>query len=112
MTTGRIYFHYHTGTMCRRTSTLEREYPECLMEINPKDADSLGIKNTDMVRVLSRRGSITVKGYITDRTPEGVVFIPFHFKEAAANLLTNPVIDPTAKIPEYKVCAVNIELVK
>ncbi len=112
LTTGRVYFHYHTGTMCRRTSTLEREYPECLMEINPKDAASLGIKNMDMVRVLSRRGSITVKGYITDRTPEGVVFIPFHFKEAAANLLTNPAIDPSAKTPEYKVCAVNIELVK
>lgn len=112
LTTGRVYFHYHTGTMCRRTSTLEREYPECLMEINPKDADSLGIKNMDMVRVLSRRGSITVKGYITDRTPEGVVFIPFHFKEAAANLLTNPAIDLSAKIPEYKVCAVKIELVK
>jgi formate dehydrogenase alpha subunit len=109
LTTGRMSFHYHTGTMCRRTSTLEREYPECLMDINPKDADYLGIKNMNMVRVSSRRGSITVRGYITDKTPEGIVFIPFHFKEAAVNLLTNPAIDPTAKIPEYKVCAVTIE---
>jgi predicted molibdopterin-dependent oxidoreductase YjgC len=79
------------------------------MDINPKDADYLGIKNMNMVRVSSRRGSITVRGYITDKTPEGIVFIPFHFKEAAVNLLTNPAIDPTAKIPEYKVCAVTIE---
>jgi formate dehydrogenase alpha subunit len=112
LTTGRIYFHYHTGTMSRRTSTLNREYPECLMEINPKNADSLNIRHMDKVRVSSRRGEITVRVYVTDDTPQGVVFIPFHFKEAAVNLLTNPAIDPVAKIPEYKICAVNIELVK
>ncbi|MEW6068495.1 MAG: formate dehydrogenase subunit alpha [Nitrospirota bacterium] len=112
LTTGRMYFHYHTGTMCRRTSTLEREYPECLMEINPADADSLSVKNMEKVKVTSRRGSIIVRAYVTDKTAEGVVFIPFHFKEAAANLLANPALDPDAKIPEYKVCAVNIEPVK
>jgi predicted molibdopterin-dependent oxidoreductase YjgC len=112
LTTGRMYFHYHTGTMCRRTSTLEREYPECLVEINPKDADLLKIKNMDRVYVSSRRGTITVRVCITERTPEGVVFIPFHFREAAANLLTNPSLDPSAKIPEYKVCAVNIGPIK
>jgi formate dehydrogenase alpha subunit len=112
LTTGRTYFHYHTGTMCRRTSTLEREYPECLMDINPGDADSLRIKNMDKVRVSSKRGTIIVSAYVTERTPEGIVFIPFHFKEAAVNLLTNPALDPSAKIPEYKVCAVNIEPVK
>jgi predicted molibdopterin-dependent oxidoreductase YjgC len=109
LTTGRIYFHYHTGTMSRRSSTLNREYPECLMEINPEDADSLNIKHMDKVRVSSRRGTITVRVYVTDNIPQGVVFIPFHFKEAAVNLLTNPAVDPTAKIPEYKVCAVSIE---
>src|SRR4030042_5903406 len=95
--------------MSRRTSTLNREYPECLMEINPEDAGSLNIKHMDKVRVSSRRGTIMLKVYVTDDTPRGVVFIPFHFKEAAVNLLTNPAIDPTAKIPEYKVCAVTIE---
>jgi len=112
LTTGRICFHYHTGTMCRRTSTLEREYPECTMEINPQDANSLRIMDMDKVRVSSRRGAITVRVYITDKIPEGIVFVPFHFREAAVNLLTNPALDPTAKIPEYKVCAVNIEPVK
>ncbi len=112
LTTGRLGFHYHTGTMSRRTSTLNRESPECLIEINPKDADSLKIRHMDMVNISSRRGSIMVRVYITDSTPEGVVFIPFHFKEAAVNLIINPVLDPSAKIPEYKVCAVNIEPVQ
>jgi predicted molibdopterin-dependent oxidoreductase YjgC len=66
----------------------------------------------DKVRVSSKRGTIIVSAYVTERTPEGIVFIPFHFKEAAVNLLTNPALDPSAKIPEYKVCAVNIEPVK
>jgi predicted molibdopterin-dependent oxidoreductase YjgC len=98
--------------MSRRTSTLNRELPECFVEINPRDADSLTIKHRDMVKVSSRRGEIRVRAHITDNIPEGVVFIPFHFKEAAVNLLTNPIVDPSAKIPEYKVCAVHIELAK
>ncbi len=109
LTTGRIYFHYHTGTMCRRTSVLEREEPECYVEINPDDAEVLHIKDKSQVRVSSRRGSITVFARVTDRTPQGVVFIPFHYSEAAANLLTNAALDPTVKIPEYKVCAVKVE---
>jgi formate dehydrogenase alpha subunit len=112
LTTGRTYFHYHTGTMSRRTSTLNRECPECLMEINPDDANSLNIKHMDKLIVSSRRGKITVRGYVTDKTPQGVVFIPFHFKEAVVNLLTNPALDPSAKIPGYKACAVNIESIK
>lgn len=109
LTTGRIYFRYHTGTMCGRTVVLDREDPECYMEINPTDAEKLGIRNRSVVRVSSRRGSIEVKIYVTQRTPEGIVFIPFHFKAAAANILTNPAVDPDAKIPEYKVCAVKVE---
>ncbi len=109
LTTGRLYFHYHTGTMCRRTEVLEREEPECLLEINPADAGRLGIRDRAMARVSSRRGSIDVRAVVTGRTPEGTVFIPFHFREAAANILTNPATDPEAKIPEYKVCAVRIE---
>ncbi|MBI5025509.1 MAG: formate dehydrogenase subunit alpha [Nitrospirae bacterium] len=109
LTTGRMYFHYHTGTMCRRTSTLEREYPECYAEINPKDANMLGIKDNSMMRVSSRRGAIIVRACVTAKVSEGTIFIPFHFREASANLLTNPAVDPLAKIPEYKVCAVRIE---
>lgn len=108
LTTGRIYFRYHTGTMCKRTSTLEREEPECFVEINPKDADNLGIKTGSRVKVRSRRGEIIVNTLVTDKTPEGIVFIPFHFREAAVNLITNPAVDPVAKIPEFKVCAVSI----
>lgn len=109
LTTGRICFRYHTGTMCGRTVVLDREEPECYMEINPDDAERLGVKNRSMAIVSSRRGSIKVRVYVTKRTPEGIVFIPFHFKEAAANILTNPAVDPGAKIPEYKVCAVRVE---
>lgn len=109
LTTGRISFRYHTGTMCGRTVVLDREEPGCFMEINPVDAEKLGLKNRSMAVVSSRRGSIKVRVYVTKRAPEGIVFIPFHFKEAAANILTNPAVDPVAKIPEYKVCAVKVE---
>ncbi len=109
LTTGRQYFHYHTGTMTRRTSVLDREEPECFIEINPRDADDLLIRNGSMVKVHSRRGTLSVRAMITQRTPKGTVFLPFHFHEAAVNLLTNPAVDPIAKIPEYKVCAVRLE---
>jgi formate dehydrogenase alpha subunit len=109
LTTGRSYFHYHTGTMCRRTITLEREEPECMVEISPADAKRLSIRANDPVRVTSRRGSIEVKARVTGTVPEGIVFIPFHFREAAANLLTVNAVDPNAKIPEFKVCAVSLE---
>ncbi len=94
--------------MCGRTAVLEREEPESFVEINPEDAERLGIRNRSMVKVSSRRGEIELKAYVTNRTPEGIVFIPFHFREAAANILTNPATDPGAKIPEYKVCAVRV----
>ncbi len=109
LTTGRVYFRYHTGTMCGRTAVLEREEPESFVEINPDDAERLGIRNRSMVKVSSRRGAIELKAYVTNRTPLGIVFIPFHFRDAAANILTNPATDPSAKIPEYKVCAVKVE---
>ena len=112
LTTGRSYFHYHTGTMCRRTITLEREEPECMVEINPADAARLEVRQNDPVCVSSRRGSIEVKARVTETVPEGIVFIPFHFREAAANLLTINAVDPNAKIPEFKVCAVALEPVR
>ncbi len=112
LTTGRSYFHYHTGTMCRRTITLEREEPECMVEINPADAERLEIRANDPVRVTTRRGSIEVKARVTATVPEGIIFIPFHFREAAVNLLTINAVDPNAKIPEFKVCAAAVSPVR
>ena len=109
LSTGRTYWHFHTGTMTRRTSVLDREVPENYIEINPEDATVLGVKTGNFVRVSSRRGSIDVKARVTDYVSKGSVFIPFHFKEAAVNLLTIREVDPEAKIPELKVCAVKIE---
>ena len=111
LTTGRIMFHYHTGSMTRRSEKLDQEVPEGYVEVSPEDADRLGLGKSEPVRVVSRRGEIQTKAWITRRVPPGTVFIPFHFAEAAANVLTNPALDPVAKIPEYKVAAVRIEKV-
>jgi formate dehydrogenase alpha subunit len=108
LTTGRIYYHYHTGTMTRRTSILEREAPAPLIEINPDDAKRLGIRGNDVIEVTSRRGSIRARAELTTRVPRKVVFSTFHFHEAPVNVLTNPAHDPVAKIPEYKGCAVKV----
>ncbi len=109
LSTGRVYWHWHTGTMTRRTSTLDREVPAGYVEINPKDAEKLNIQKGNRVRISSRRGQIETHVLVTEKVKEGSVFVPFHFREAAANVLTNPAVDPVAKIPEYKVCAVKIE---
>jgi len=109
LTTGRTIFHFHTGTMSRRVSALNREVPTRYVEINPKDAQKIGTRNGDIVTITSRRGNIKIKARITKRVNEGVVFIPFHFAECAANVLTNPALDPVAKIPEYKACACRVE---
>lgn len=112
LTTGRIIYQYHTGTMTRKSRGLETLAPEAILEINPEDAKKLKIESEDIVRVTSRRGSVTAKAKVTDRVGKGVVFLPFHFAEAAANRLTNPVTDPVSKIPEFKVCAVKVEKAK
>lgn len=109
LTTGRTIFHYHTGTMTRKTEALNREVPTGYMEINSKDAEKLNIIEGEKVSVKSRRGKIEVKVLKTGKVPEGVVFIPFHFAESPANVLTNSAFDPVAKIPELKVCAVKVE---
>jgi len=109
LTTGRVLYHWHGGTMTRRSSGLNEIYPEALVEINPKDAKNLGIADGEMVRVSSRRGEVVAKAEVVDRPDPGVVFMSFHFKEAAANLLTNAALDPVGKIPEYKVAAVRVE---
>lgn len=109
LTTGRILYHYHTGNMSRRSFHINEYYPEGYLEINPFDAKKIGCRNGDLLEVSSRRGKINIKAKITERSPEGVVFATFHFKESAVNLVTIDKLDPIAKIPEYKVCAVNIK---
>lgn len=109
LSTGRRYYHYHTGTMTQRTGALEVYYHKEHLEINCQDAGSLGIADGDMVRVTSRRGSVEVAACITSKVPPGLVFTSFHFPEVAINRLTNPARDAIAKIPELKVCAVKVE---
>ncbi len=109
LSTGRVHVHYHTGTMTRNSASLHREMPEGFLEINPKDAESLGVRTGDPVRVTSRRGQMVARVDLTSRVREGMVFMPFHFIESCANFLTNSANDPIAKIPEYKVCAVSLE---
>ena len=109
LTTGRKLWHYHTGTMTRRSKGLDWKSPEELIEINPSDAKLYCINDGDRIKLSSRRGSIEAAVEITDRVQPGLVFASFHFKEAAINKLTNPTTDPKAKIPELKVCAVKIE---
>ena len=109
LSTGRMLYHFHTGSMTRRSHTLDTTVPEAYVELNPSDAERLGVMDGDFVKVRSRRGEIRTKAQVTDKVEVGSVFIPFHFAEAAANVLTNPVLDPVAKIPELKVCAVAVE---
>jgi formate dehydrogenase alpha subunit len=109
LTTGRLMFHWHTGTMTRRSEKLHQEVPEAYVELHPDDAERIGLNGEQRVRVASRRGEIELAARVTPRIRPGVVFIPFHFAEAAANALTHAALDPVAKIPEYKVCAVRVE---
>ena len=109
LTTGRWLLHYHTGSMTRRTKGIDAALPEGFVEISPEDAAALDIAPDQAVRIRSRRGQIDVRALVTDRARPGVVFVPFHFAEAAANTLTNTKLDEKSKIPELKVCAVHIE---
>lgn len=112
LTTGRVHVQYHTGTMTRNSPSLERELNECLLEMNPSDAAELGVTEGDWVSLESRRGTVSTRIKVTPSVKKKVVFMPFHFLETRANILTNPSLDPIAKIPEFKVCAVRIERVK
>jgi formate dehydrogenase major subunit len=109
LNTGRTLGHWHTGSMTRRASVLNALDPEAFCEMNPGDLRRLRIAEGSMVRLSTRRNSIRVKVRASDRTAAGGVFIPFHFREAAANLLTNDVLDPVGKIPEFKFSAVRVE---
>jgi formate dehydrogenase major subunit len=108
MTTGRVFAQFHTGTMTRNSPSLMREIDECFIELNPGDARELNLSPGQMATVASRRGSVNTRVTVTDRVAKGMVFMPFHFLESRANILTNPAFDPIAKIPEYKVCAVRV----
>ncbi len=109
LTTGRSLFHYHTGTMTRKVAGLNQIEPGGTVEINPVDAESLGIADGETVRVSSRRGAVMTKAKVTEAVAPGVVFMAFHFAESPANVLTNAALDPVCKIPEFKVSAVRIE---
>jgi len=109
LSTGRILFHYHTGTMSRRVDPLNAYVSEGYAEVHPEDAERLGLVDDGWMSVRTRRGEITTRVRVTERVAIGSVFVPFHFAEAAANRLTNDALDPKAKIPEYKVAACQIE---
>ncbi len=109
LSTGRVYWHWHTRTMTNRTAVLERESPCPYVEMHSDDAKELGIRDGQLVKVTSRRGTITLKAALGQKVVRGSLFMPFHFREAAANILTINAVDPIAKIPEYKVCAVKVE---
>jgi predicted molibdopterin-dependent oxidoreductase YjgC len=109
MNTGRQLYHWHTGTLTRRASGLDAREPTAIVEIHPDDADMIGVREGQLVRLTSRRNSMVSAARISQRVARGQVFVPFHFREAAANLLTNPVLDPYAKMAELKVCAVRVE---
>lgn len=111
LTTGRILYHYHTGSMTRRSGGLKSHRNEPYVEIHPSAAIRHGIHDGDLVRIITRRGQVEAKARVTNRTGPKVLFMPFHYAEAAANVLTNPALDPLSKIPEFKACAVRVEKV-
>ena len=109
LTTGRVLYQYHTGSMTMKSPGLNELAPECFVEISAENADDYGVRDGDVLKISSKRGEIKAKAKLSDMAVKGAIFIPFHYAQAAANRLTNAALDPTAKIPEYKVCAVRIE---
>jgi len=110
--TGRLLEHWHTGSMTRRSAVLDALEPVATASVNAKELARLGMRGGDTVRLRTRRGQLQVSLRQDDSTPDGAVFMPFAFVEAAANLLTNPLLDPVAKIPAFKYCAVALEAVE
>jgi len=108
LTTGRQLEHWHTGSMTRRTTVLDQIEPEAIATLAMADIERLGIEPGDMIRVSTRRGIIELKARVDSAVPAGMIFIPFCYAEAAANVLTNPKLDPFGKIPEFKYCAAQI----
>jgi predicted molibdopterin-dependent oxidoreductase YjgC len=108
LTTGRLLYQYHTGTMTMKTEGLNERAPENFVEISQADARRFGLEDGSIVKVASRRGDINAKVKVSATAVNGTVFMPFHFALSAANKLTNAALDPVSKIPEYKVCAVKL----
>lgn len=108
LTTGRVLWHYHTGSLTRRSQGLAAIYPDGRVEMHPEDATRIGVADGELVEVASRRGAVRAKAEVTEKIQPGVVFMTFHFPDSAANFLTNPALDPVAKIPEFKACAVKV----
>jgi len=109
LTTGRMLEHWHTGAMTRRSTALDELEPEAVASLSPRDIERLQVEPGDFVRVSTRRGSITLRVRLDREVAEGMIFIPFCYTEAAANLLTNPELDPFGKIPEFKFCAARVD---
>ena len=109
LSTGRVIFHYHTGSITGRADSLKGELSEAFLQINPEDAGRLKIRDGERVLASSRRGAISLRARLSDEVPAGLTFVPFHFAATAANVLTNPAFDPACKMPEFKVCAIKIE---
>jgi formate dehydrogenase major subunit len=109
LSTGRILYHYHTKTMTGKVDGLNNLFPESFVEINPAAAKKLGVAEGGKVRISTRRGAVQATAKVTDKLKENVIFMPFHFADGPANALTNPVLDPIAKIPEFKSCAASVE---
>jgi formate dehydrogenase major subunit len=109
LSTGRLLEHWHTGAMTRRASNLDTIEPEAVAHMSPHDVERQGFRPGQMIRVSTRRGAVDIKVRSDRDVPQGMVFIPFCFTEAAANLLTNPALDPFGKIPEFKFCAAKVE---
>jgi len=112
LTTGRRREHYNSGSMTRRSKGIMWVWPEETVEISPADARELGIEDGEMVSVRSRRGEVKTRARVTDKSSRGVVFMSFHYQDVLTNLLTNAALDPQAKTPEYKACAVRVEKIK
>ncbi len=111
LNTGRVPFHFNGGSMTRRIEILDQEVSTGYVDIHPEDATKLGVEENDLLRVTSRRGDISIKAKISNKVEPGMVFIPIHFAECAVNVLTDTKLDPSAKIPALKDCAVRIEKV-
>src|SRR5262249_5062938 len=109
LNTGRLLEHWHTGAMTRRAHALDALQPAPFVEVHPEDLKRFGVADGEVVMVRSRRGAIRLPARAGDAVAPGSVFIPFHFREAAANVLTIDELDPHGKIPEFKFCAVRIE---
>lgn len=112
LTTGRVDFHFHTGSMSRRTKRLQNEISEAFAEISPEDSEKTGIANGEEIILKSRRGEVRTRAKVTPDIQKGQIFLPWHFPDCLANILTGPCAGPPSRMPEFKFSAINIEKVE